>query len=300
MATTKRQLSEGGGEKKYVGCRVMELPHEAKVAAAKTAVDISPGNRPRFKGLVSLIDEAVDSVMRPMFLAELTTKYWGAKGVQLSVSFVETTAPELRDRIIGHMNAWGEFCNASFVWSQSQGQVRISRGRGGYWSYLGTDILHIPAGQPTMNLEGFVMATDESEYKRVVRHETGHTLGYPHEHMRREIVDRLDPAKTTAYFLKFQGWDAATTREQVLTPLEESSIMAGSSPAADVLSIMTYALPASITKDGKPIPGGNDIDQIDRDTAAKLYPKQAAPPTPGGRIVIQYIGSVSNATIVPG
>jgi len=55
----------------------------------------------------------------------------------------------------------------------------------GYWSYLGTDILHIPKNRPTMCLENFSMDTLESEYKRVVRHETGHTLGFPHEHMRR-------------------------------------------------------------------------------------------------------------------
>ena len=55
----------------------------------------------------------------------------------------------------------------------------------GYWSYLGTDVLHIPVDQQTMNLQGFTERTPESEYRRVVRHETGHTMGFPHEHMRR-------------------------------------------------------------------------------------------------------------------
>ena len=62
---------------------------------------------------------------------------------------------------------------------------RISRGSEGYWSYLGTDIRLIPRNRPTMNLQGFTMNTSESEYKRVVRHETGHTLGFPHEHILR-------------------------------------------------------------------------------------------------------------------
>ncbi len=36
------------------------------------------------------------------------------------------------------------------------------------------------------------MQTPESEYHRVVRHETGHTLGFPHEHMRKELVEKID------------------------------------------------------------------------------------------------------------
>jgi hypothetical protein len=30
--------------------------------------------------------------------------------------------------------------------------------------------------------------TPDAEFYRVVRHETGHTLGFPHEHMRKEII----------------------------------------------------------------------------------------------------------------
>lgn len=80
------------------------------------------------------------------------------------------------------------------------GDVRISLAGSGYWSYLGTDILHIPSNQPTMNLQDFSMSTPESEYKRVVRHETGHTLGFPHEHLRKEIVDNIDRNKAYNYF----------------------------------------------------------------------------------------------------
>lgn len=49
-------------------------------------------------------------------------------------------------------------------------------------------------------LQGFSMTTPESEYKRVVRHETGHTLGFPHEHLRQEIVNDIDPDKAITYF----------------------------------------------------------------------------------------------------
>ena len=131
--------------------------------------------------------------------------------------------------------------------------MRISFTGSGYWSYLGTDIALIPKNRPTMNLQQFTMNTPESEYKRVVRHETGHTLGFPHEHMRAALVARIDPKKAYPYFLATQGWNKAMVDAQVLTPLDPSTIKA---TKEDQTSIMCYQLPASITKDGKPIIGG--------------------------------------------
>jgi len=141
---------------------------------------------------------------------------------------------------------------------------------------LGTDVLLISAGKPTMNLDSFTMNTPESEFHRVVRHETGHTMGFPHEHMRRELVELIDPQKAIAFFAQTQGWDEAMVRQQVLTPIEESSLVGTLS--ADPNSIMCYQIPGKITKNGKPIIGGADIDKSDFTFAAKIYPKPDAPP----------------------
>lgn len=255
----------------YRPCSVKELPPDLVGQAVALAREINPANSPPEFGL------ALAAMPMPDFLAVYTTRYWGARGVDLSVSFLENTPTAVRDRILAHMNAWGEFAAVKFFWTQGTGQVRISRGRGGYWSYLGTDILTVPQSEPTMNLEGFSANTSEAEYRRIVRHEVGHTLGMPHEHLRREIVEKLDVQKTLAYFRRTQGWSEATIRSNVLTPLEESRIMA--SEITDEVSIMAYGLPASITKDGRPIPGGNDFSRVDREFVAKLYPK-AKPPEP--------------------
>jgi hypothetical protein len=108
----------------------------------------------------------------------------------------------------------------------------------------------------------------------VVRHETGHTLGFPHEHMRKQLVDKIDPAKAIAFFMRTQGWSEAEVRAQVLTPLEESSLMG--TPNADPKSIMCYQIPGQITKDGKPIIGGKDIDLSDFTFVGKIYPKKSS------------------------
>jgi hypothetical protein len=199
--------------------------------------------------------------------------------VRLTVGFLDGPSAALREKILAHMNAWAETANVLFVEAQTNPQVRIARydsppAMSGYWSYLGTDILTIPADQPTMNLEGFTMNTPESEFFRVVRHETGHTLGFPHEHMRKEIIERLDRAKVIEEFGRTQGWSEEEVIAQVLTPLEKSSILG--SRAADANSIMCYQIEAHLTKDGRAIAGGLDIDAIDRAIVARLYPK----PTP--------------------
>lgn len=251
--------------RRFLPCTARELPEHERIAAASTAIDHNPANRPA-------------GVTEPARLALLTTKYWGSGGVKLSVSFLGRVAADLQARILAHMNAWAQWANVQFTPVASGGQVRISLGRGGYYSYLGTDILHIPAGQQTMNLEGFSMSTPQSEWDRVVKHETGHTLGFPHEHLRAAIVQRLDVRKTIAYFQRTQGWSADQVRQQVLTPISEASLL--SPTPADVDSIMAYQLPGSITVDGQPVPGGTDIDRIDQGYAAKVYPRPDAPPPP--------------------
>lgn len=138
------------------------------------------------------------------------------------------------------------------------------------YSYLGTDILLIPQNRQTMNLQGFTMSVSESEFRRVVRHETGHTLGFPHEHMRKALIARVDPQKAYEYFWRTQGWSKEMVDQQVLTPLEDFSII-GTEPDQD--SIMCYQLPGEITYDGKPIIGGTDINATDYKFAGTIYPK---------------------------
>jgi hypothetical protein len=269
-----RGCSDGGGgheRGETPSCSIKMLPERLRVEAAQTAIRLNPANG---VGFASLTGASMAFGIEPQRIAVMVQKYWGPQQRQLTVSFMEQPAGDLRRRILSHMNAWSSRCGISFVETGGVGQVRISLRGGGFWSYLGTDILHIPQNRPTMNLEGFSMGTPESEYHRVVRHETGHTLGFPHEHMRRELVARIDPQKAYAYFWRTQGWDQTTVDQQVLTPLGQADIM-GTPPDED--SIMCYQLPGEITKDGRPIKGGLDINQTDYGFAARIYPKPGAP-----------------------
>lgn len=209
-------------------------------------------------------------------LAVVIARRWPTGGVRLTVQFLDNPSAALRARILSHMDAWGEHADVRFSETRELGDVRITRVSGssadaGHWSYLGTEILGIEPDLPTMNLDGFTMRTPESEFLRVVRHESGHTLGFDHEHMRSELVDRIDRKKAIAYFKRTEGWTARETIEQVLTPLSQSSLMG--TTEADPDSIMCYELPGDITKDGLPIVGGVNINPLDHAFAARIYPK---------------------------
>ncbi len=251
-------------------CILKSLPQRLLVKAAHTARTVNPVNAPAHLPLAFLSGNAP---LEPLAIAVMTSKYWGPSQRRLTVSFMETTPADLRTRILRHMNAWATKTSISFVQTSNVGDVRISLGPGGYWSYLGTDILHIPKNRPTMNLQDFSMNTPQSEYLRVVRHETGHTLGFPHEHMRKALVERIDPQKAYDYFWNTYRWDKTTVDQQVLTALDEKTLM-GTAP--DQTSIMCYQLPGAITRDGKAIRGGVDINQTDYGFAARIYPKTAA------------------------
>ena len=120
------------------------------------------------------------------------------------------------------------------------------------------------------------MNVSDAEFRRVVRHEAGHTLGFDHEHMRRALVKKIDRAKAIAFFDRTQGWTPQEVDEQVLTPLAESSVMG--TAETDPHSIMCYQIPGSITKDGKQIPGGRDINPKDFAFDGSIYPKRVASP----------------------
>ena len=254
-------------------CRPKSLPFDKLAAAERRAIEVNPENASERRIVSRSPIGRRGGVSR---IAVVIARKWPATGVRLSVSFLDTPPVALRSRILRHMNAWGTHANVLFTETEGVGEVRIARLKSpedmaGYWSYLGTEILEAPEDEPTLNLEGFTMSESDSEFRRVVRHEAGHTLGFDHEHMRSDLVQRIDRKKAFAYFDRTEGWSREEVEEQVLTPLAKKSIMG--TKESDPLSIMCYQLPGKIMKNGKPIKGGLDINSNDFAFAKSLYPK---------------------------
>jgi hypothetical protein len=256
---------------RFIACRTRPLPPALMTSAVRRAVEINPENA-RERRRVTLAVPGRRG--RPRRIVVVTARKWPRSGARLSVSFMDNPSSALRSRILLHMNAWGKTANVVFSETEGQGQVRIARldrpaSMAGYWSYIGTEILEIPNAEPTLNLEGFTARTSEGEFRRVVRHEAGHTLGFEHEHMRSDIVKRIDRTKAIKYYKREEGWSAKDVEEQVLTPLSKRSLMG--TTESDPLSIMCYQLPGSIMTDGEDVPGGLDINPRDAAFAASLY-----------------------------
>ncbi len=276
-----------------IACSPKRLKRDLLIASAERASAINPSNHPLLAAHITSRDGAP---LARNDIAVLTSKYWGPRGVLLSVGFLDTTDEVFQAKVLRHMNAWNadqrpgaHQANIRFYpveGAAASAQVRVATVPGdGHWSYIGTDILLAPKGEPTMNLDGFSAATSEDELCRVVRHETGHTLGCPHEHMRAELVAKLDVKETLAYYLETEGWAEDQTRAQLMTPLEERSLLGTARP--DALSIMCYQIPGRLTKTREPILGGVDIDRSDYDFIQRLYPLPGAllsAPAPAAKV----------------
>lgn len=253
-------------------CTAKPLPRAIEARATRRSIEANPENARR----VTL--RMPDRRGGPRRIVVVKQWKWPRTGVTLSVQFLDAPTAALRKRILSHMNAWSRTANVRFTETHGTGDVRIARFDhprevAGYWSYLGTQILGIDEDLPTMNLQGFTMRESEAEFRRVVRHEAGHTLGFDHEHMRGEIVERIDVDKAYRYYRLTNGWTRRDVDEQVLVSLDEASIMG--TDAADPLSIMCYQIPGPVMKDGKAVPGGRDITRTDASFAGSLYPKPA-------------------------
>lgn len=261
---------------RFVPCVEKELPEKLQVEAARIAAAENPANAPAPKALAA-IKTMEDQTPPATRIAVLTGKYWKpGELADVPVQFLDTPDAETKRLILEAANVLGQSANIKFRETNQTGMVRVARTPDdGHYSYVGYDNKLVQAGQKTMNLDSFTARTPPSEYRRVVPHEFLHFCGCPHEHMRRALIAKLHIEKTITYFMKTQGWSRQEVIAQVLTPLEESALIA--TPEAGEDSIMTYSVPGSVTMSGKPVVGGSKVTTTDAAFLAKLHPKPAAP-----------------------
>ncbi len=275
----------------FLPCTPKFLPDDLAVEAGETAIRINPANDiPRqgmIRALTSLTGQSAEHILAPLRLALMRSKWWGSGGVHRTVAFMEPTELDLQRKIVSYANLWnkalpdGRRANIEYklidTINPQNADVRISRGPGGLWSYLGTDTTHIPRNQQTMNLERFSLSTPDSEFMRVVPHEFWHDAGGPHEHARAAIIALLNPEAVIAEFMQSQGWSRQEVINQILTPLNEADLLAG---PTEEISIAAYSFPGRCTWSGQPIIGGSRITVKDYEFAATIYPTIFVPPPP--------------------
>jgi hypothetical protein len=250
-------------------CTHRELPTSLRLAAAWHAVTIRPSNGPELIELAYSHPHAVP--LPPQAITLLKGRFW-TPGTILKVAF-RGGSPAINDRVLQYANLWSQWANISFadVGLNDDWDLCIGFDKLGYWSMIGTDSKSAQrTGEQSLNLQGFDSTPmPESEWMRVVPHEIGHALGAMHEQMRPEIVNRINREACYAYFARTQGWNRQMVDQQLLTPLDMSEMIAST---VEETSIMEYQLPGSIMIDGRPVPGGDHITDLDGTTMAKVYP----------------------------
>ena len=153
--------------------------------------------------------------------------------------------------------------------SAGSADVRITfsyKGDQSSWSYIGTDALQVPHGEPTMNFGWLTEATSEEEWSRVVLHEFCHMIGLGHEH---QHPDRPFCFDETALHAHFSSWSAKLIQHNILDLLPHDLRRT----SWDENSIMHYHFPPHVFASGHgPILQAHTLSPLDIALIRTLYP----------------------------
>ena len=193
-------------------------------------------------------------------------KVWG-DGVTLAVCFAKPDPVDARKRIMDDAKEWEKWANLHFDFGNPDDprmcdpkqtyDITIGFKGDGSYSYTGIDS---KGKMPSMNLqylndEKARVSQDDREVRRIVLHEFGHAIGLEHEHQSpaAHCGDEIDWPAAEKFYHDRLGWSPETVHENLETmavPIRAAKDALQIS-GYDKQSIMQYALPAEIFKEGR-------------------------------------------------
>lgn len=181
--------------------------------------------------------------------------------------------PTLHERIFKIASEWTRYANITLAIEPREvlAKIRVSVKSGGSWSYIGTDSLRARYGKPTMQL-GWVAqkGITDDDFNQVVLHEFGHSLGLLHEHQNPKGGIPWDWDRVIEYYRNTQGWDAETTRINVMANAATNDTKITD---FDPDSIMLYPIPESLTTNGYSTGWNTKLSAGDIAMISSLYPQ---------------------------
>lgn len=190
----------------------------------------------------------------------------------------------LQSKIKQYAVEWANHCSIKFEFvTTGAAQIRVSFVNGkGSWSIIGkaserysinpsTGNAYISNSGTTMNFGWFNAYTSDDEFSRTVIHEFGHAIGLIHEHQAPTANISWNKPEVYRYYLATQGWTKKEVDQNIFFKYSKSSTQYSK---YDKLSIMHYAIPASLLLDPTQAVGWNlYLSDIDKSFIPTIYPK---------------------------
>jgi hypothetical protein len=254
----KEEVATVLGQSKEILARISDM----KIEADSLVLSISVSQRQLTEAEKSNLAEA--KAQKPdKIRAGSRSRYW-ANGATLRIRFLDGSkkSQEEVERIAPE---WTEHANLAFKFvSSGDADIRVSFQKNGSWSYVGTDALGAPKGEPTINLQWIS--------RRAILHEFGHALGLIEEHSNPRATI---PWKKELIYRELSGppnnWDRNTIDATVFGKISASEL--GEYRDFDPKSVMMMTVSPSWTG-GIAMGEGNDLSDSDKALVARIYPRQ--------------------------